>query len=60
MMTSSTYDLSLDVLGPMMPVLQVWAIGLAVGLLVSSSKCITALKVVYWLLWAVYTRCLQN
>lgn len=35
-MPLSTYDLSLDVLGPMMPVLQVWAIGLAVGLLVSS------------------------
>ncbi|WIA12943.1 hypothetical protein OEZ85_006558 [Tetradesmus obliquus] len=32
-MPLSTYDLSLDVLGPMMPVLQVWAIGLAVGLL---------------------------
>eukprot|EP00882_Tetradesmus_deserticola_P000445 GHRQ01000489.1.p1 GENE.GHRQ01000489.1~~GHRQ01000489.1.p1 ORF type:complete len:484 (+),score=163.37 GHRQ01000489.1:1183-2634(+) len=33
MMPSSTYDLALDVLGPMMPVLQVWAVGLAVGLL---------------------------
>jgi hypothetical protein len=38
MMPLSTYDLSLDVLGPMMPVLQVWAIGLAVGLLVSAAK----------------------